>query len=72
VVDIVRQVCYNRIIGTRGTNRKERKMTYELIDSFEGLLCECGNFATTREVNTFGNEVSDLCDKCLMTAFNLG
>jgi hypothetical protein len=47
-------------------------MIYLHLDPFEGLLCECGNFAYTREVNAFGNEMTDLCDECVLTGFNLG
>jgi hypothetical protein len=47
-------------------------MIYLHLDPFEGLLCECGDFAYTREVNVFGNEMTDLCDECVLAGFNLG
>ena len=46
-------------------------MNYEHLDPFDGFLCECGDFATTREISTFGNSQTDLCDKCVLVAFNL-
>ena len=46
-------------------------MIYLHLDPFEGLLCECGDFAYTREVNAFGNETTDLCDYCCEMAFVL-
>lgn len=47
-------------------------MIYLLLDPFEGLLCECGDFAYTREVSSFGDTETDLCDACVLAGFNLG